>query len=215
MQICIAWFASEIASLFHPLCVSAPFWGSDCSYSNWVFDLGNPPPAFFIQSTQTHTHTYEHAQHMITFFFICRQQSFVQFTPTSYPAANHAKQVKHEKLNTFPILWPFQNNLDVLQPVWAPFPLCPQYQPASNIQHASVAGFIWCMLFLFGMKTSCFIGIPSHRQEYSTICVFHPLHPPKYISLPLFPSLSLFLTHTEHVCWCRKMFAQHISIWTS
>lgn len=165
MQICIAGFASQIASLFLPLSVSALFRGADCSYSNRVFDLGNPPPFPSIQST--HTHTYEHTQCMITFLFICRRQSFAQSTSTPCLAANHAKQVKHEKLNTFPILWPFQNTLG-----------------------CSTA----CLSLFFCMYQLSLVHIQTDKNTVQWVLT-PPLKKNPYKFIPFPPSLSLPHTH--------------------
>ena len=61
--------------------------------------------------------------------------------------------------------------------------------------------------FLCSIEIFCFDGIQRQKQEYSVYFVLH-----KYISLP--PYFSLSQIHWECPL-VQKVFAQHISVWTS
>lgn len=108
MQICIAWFASQIASLLPPR-GTAQIWVHNCSYLNRVFDLRRCPPSVQPPTLYLGRQMHEHAKHVNYTIIIFRQQSFYLSTSTRFPGTNHAKWVRHEKLNTFPILQCFPN----------------------------------------------------------------------------------------------------------
>lgn len=97
-----------------------------------------------------------------------------------------------KKSNTFQNCWPFQNTSDVLQLL----SICSVCQPVSNIQHTSVAGFIWCILLLLVWKPLASLA-HLHPDKNKVDCVFctSSLPPPNTTQIHFSPSLALFLTH--------------------
>lgn len=59
----------------------------------------------------------------------------------------------------------------------------------------------WQMMhaFPFGVKTSCFVGTHSNKQEYSAVCVLHHIrhHPPNTTQIHFSPSRPPSLSHTR------------------
>lgn len=195
-----------------PLSVSAPFWGSDCSYSNRVFDLGTPPSLPSIQSTQTHTHEHTHTYTVYDDITLYRQTT--ELCPIySYNllCLQSCKTSQTWEIKRFSILWPFQKPFDAPKHLYLSVP-CTWMPVIFSIPKWQVS---YDACFSFWYELLPFHWHQSNIQEYSTVCVC-TIAPPspqtlhKYISIP--PFLSLSPTHRARLLVQEDVCSAHFNM---
>ena len=206
MQICIGWFASQIASLFPPLCLCSVF-GAVIVLIQIGCLIWVPPPRSPSSSLPKHTHTHTHTYTVYDDITLYLQ------TTELCPIYSHnllcfqsCKTSQTWEIKRFSILWPFQNPLEVLQHLYLSVP-CTCMPVILKWQVSYDA----CFSFLLWISPFSLAPVKHTRIQYS-VCLA-PLPPQmlhKYISVP--PSLSLSPTHRARLLVQEDVCSAHFNM---